>query len=73
MNAEHQNVGNTFVPLALKVVFSQPEGFVAVAIHELSDSLGLVEYGCYMFIGEPTLIDRGTIESYIFQINMSRE
>jgi hypothetical protein len=73
MHAEHQDVGDALVPLALKVVFSQPKGLVTVAIHELSDSLGLVEYGCYMFIGEPTLIDRGTIESYIFQINMSRE
>ena len=59
MNTEHQDVGYALVSLTLKMVFSQPEGLIAGAIHQLSNGLGFLEYGRYMFIGEPALVDRG--------------
>ena len=52
-------------------MLGHPEGFVIQPIHQDGDSLGLVKDGGQMFVGQPAVIDRGSVQSDVVKVHVA--
>ena len=70
VDEEHQQVGNTLIPLALEAMFRGPQGVVAELIHACGDRFGFFKHSGQVGVGQPSLIDRGTFQANVLQVDM---
>ena len=72
MDGEHEDVRYALVTFSLEVMLRQPHGVKAAVVEGSGNRLGLVEDGCKLLVGEPTVIDREAIEANVVEVDVSR-
>ena len=71
VGAEHQEVGDAFVPFTLEVVFRHPQGVVALRVHLLRDGLGHSEALDEPFVGIEPIFRRRSVGPNVVQFDVT--
>ena len=73
VHRKHQDVGNTFIPFTLEVMFGKPQRVVSELVHASRESFGLGEYAGQLLIRINTLVDGRRILAHLTEIDMPGE